>query len=189
MASGTMHIPSRAGTAVIAGAMLLLASMCVQWSFGPAYLVRLHQVREEMKASILSGLSEDEITTLHFPMSEVERIAWKDGGREVRVEGDLFDVVRVKWRSDGSVFITAVRDDKEGHVLAELDSHVRLHLGQDARGKERGVRIISAWADFCVQLTRLSIPAPPAADRSYVDQVRQLQGNHVEVDPEPPRMS
>lgn len=189
MASGTDHIQRRAGASVFAVAVLLLASMCAQWSFGPAYLLRLHHVRQEMKARILSGLSEDRITSLHFPASAVEGIEWADGRREVRDDGHMFDIVSVSCLSDGSVVIRAVRDDQEAHVLAELDRDVRRHLGQETRNKELGSRIISAWAAYCTDFARLNVPPPPVVDRSYGDEVRQAQGSHAEVDPDPPRMS
>ncbi len=73
---------------------------------------------------------------LHFPVSEVDDIAWKDGGREVRAEGHLYDIVRVERLADGSVLIAALRDDQEGQLLAELERNVRLRLGQDAKGKD-----------------------------------------------------
>jgi hypothetical protein len=179
----------RTGATVVLGAVLLLLSMCLQWSFGPAYLVRLHHVRHEMKAHILSGLSEDRITSLHFPASAVESIEWADGGREVRDDGHLFDIVSVSCLSDGSVVVRAVRDDQEAHVLAELDRDVRQCQGHDATGKERGSRIISAWAAYCAPFVSVNVPMPPEGEREYGNGPHLPQRFPAIVDPEPPRIA
>ncbi len=189
MAIGMNHIQRRGVASVAAVAIMLLVAMCMQWSFGPAYLLRLSHVRHEMKARILGGLSEDRITSLHFPASAVERIEWMDGGREVRAHGHLFDIVAVKVFSDGSIVIKAVRDDQEGQVLAELDRDVWLRLGQDAKGKERGSRIISSWAAYCHLFAQLRVPVPPAGDMSYGEPGHTWPGALADVDPDPPRMS
>ncbi len=68
----------RTGATVVLGAVLLLLSMCLQWSFGPAYLVRLHHVRHEMKARILGGLPDEQLDHAALP---------RFGGGRYRLEG------------------------------------------------------------------------------------------------------
>lgn len=142
-----------------------------------------------MKARILGGLPDDQLTTLHVPAHELGSITWLDGGREVLLNGSLFDIVSVKRTGDGSVEIKAVRDDQEVHVLAELDRDMRLRLGQDAKGKELGTRIISGWAAYCGPFSPVNIPIPPIREREFRDDPHQAQRAPVTVDPEPPRMS
>ena len=85
MAIGMNHIQRRGVASVAAVAIMLLVAMCMQWSFGPAYLLRLSHVRHEMKARILGGLSEDRITSLHFPASAVNASSgWMEGVRSGR---------------------------------------------------------------------------------------------------------
>jgi hypothetical protein len=189
MISDTDHRQQRAGRAVVAGAVLLLTSMSLQWSFWPASLLKLHQVRQEMKVRLLGELSEDQLTTLHFAASVAQHIAWLDGGREVRACGHMFDVVLVTRSTDGSITIKALRDDREDQVLAKLDQVVRTRQGQDASGKELGSRIISAWAAYCDRFAHVHAPAPPAADRVYADDDHGLQWIDAEVDHDPPRLS
>lgn len=117
-------------------ALLLLAVLVLQSVHLGLFEVRRHLVRKEMKQRIRLGLPQHELVRFSFSQQAYEALEKEDGGRELWVDGHIYDVVRSMTDADGTMHIEAVDDREEARLMAGLKELVK--QGMDQRGMDRG---------------------------------------------------
>lgn len=118
-------------------ALLLLALMAMQLVQVASFEVRRMVLRQEIKQRIHLGLPEDELVRFAFTRTAYEALEKEDGGREFRIDGHLYDVVRSTVDADGTVHVEAVNDRAEARLIAHLGTLLGAGMKQRGMGREQ----------------------------------------------------
>lgn len=85
--------------------------------------VNLYNIKCEMqelaKVAVSCRDSNRKTEILRFSDDDYTLIEWHDGGKEFRLNGIMYDVVR-QWRDGDAMAIVCFRDDKETEVLGNI---------------------------------------------------------------------
>lgn len=76
--------------------------------------VRQYQIRHEMKEAI-----EQEM--LHSFSIETSSINWIRQGKELSINGKMFDVEKIIYKEDGTAILTGLFDDEETALVQQLE--------------------------------------------------------------------
>ena len=174
---------------LLMGCALVLVSIIAQLSVWPVHSVQRQAIRHEMKDRILAGLPESALTKFRFSQAEYEEVDFVDGGRELRSEGVMYDIVRIYRNSQGVVVIEAARDDKETELMADLGRLVQQRIDADEQGQEQRQNVIGSWAPFCGTVVPVEVQAPPAIERWFGSSDPSTGRSATPIDPGPPRRS
>ncbi len=172
---------------LLTGATLVLFAVLVQLSVGPVHLFERASIRKEMKQRLMVGLPSSELTIFRLTGTEFKDIDLEDDGREMEVDGLMYDIVRLQWEPDGIVVVEAVRDDAETQLMADLERLVQGQLVGDTRGQKQRVQLVSAWCTYheAIGPNRFWLPSPK--ELGYAE-VGMCTGRTIgAIDPGPPR--
>lgn len=133
------------GIGLITGISALLVAMGLQLSIWPSFELERNAIRSAMRWSILRGVDPSALEMLRFTTTEYAQLRFEDEGKEVRVDGHIYDIVHTT-SAAGTVIIHAVRDEAETALLADLDR--RVQQAQDDQGHCHRRMLIAAWAGF-----------------------------------------
>lgn len=104
---------------------LLLVLFIAQGGIG--YWVLQHKlwlVKKEMKALVLGGVNEDKLTPIHLSESEFKQLEWPEPW-EFLYQGQMYDISRKEFHSDGSVTLYAIMDTEENELKSLVRSLVK----------------------------------------------------------------
>lgn len=102
----------------------------------PAFHFLQNQARSEMKARIKAGVPEKELHQITF--ASEEDILWVRDGKEFKLKGRLYDVVR----REGNTFF-CVDDEQETQLFAHLDELCREQQDQDGNPVQDFIKLMS----------------------------------------------
>jgi hypothetical protein len=85
---------------------------------------KLWLVKKEMKALVLGGVEEDKLTSIHLSEAEFKQLEWPEPW-EFLYQGQMYDISRKEFHSDGSVTLHAVLDTEENELKAMVRSLVK----------------------------------------------------------------
>lgn len=71
-------------------------------------------IRHEMKERL-------EEQMLHKVTVQKQDIHWTEKGKELRIDGHMFDAEEVEYHTDGSITVTGLYDDEETDLLQQLN--------------------------------------------------------------------
>ena len=174
---------------LLMGCALVLASMVAQLSVWPVHSMQRRAIRHEMKDRILAGLPESALTKFRLTPAQYEQVDFMDGGRELRTDGVMYDIVRTWTNAQGLIVIEAARDDKETGLMADLGRTVQLRMDADEQSREQRQSVVGSWASFCGEVVRPQVPAPPVTGRCFGSLEAFTGRSAASVDPDPPRRS
>ncbi len=174
---------------LLTGCALVLVSIIAQLSLWPVHSMQRRAIRHEMKDRILAGLPERALTKFRLSQAEFAEVDVVDGGRELRSEGVMYDIVRMYRNGQGLIVIEAARDDKETELMADLGRLVQQCVDADEQGREQRQNVIGSWAPFCGTVIPVRIQAPPAIERWFGSTAPFMGRSSDPVDPSPPRRS
>jgi hypothetical protein len=104
---------------------LLLVLFLAQGGIG--YWVLQHKlwlVKKEMKALVLGGVEEDKLTPIHLSEAEFNQLEWPEPW-EFLYQGQMYDISRKEFHSDGSVTLHAILDTEENELKTLVRSLVK----------------------------------------------------------------
>ena len=172
---------------MLLGCALVLVSIIAQLSVWPVYHLQRRAVRHEMKDRILAGLPESVLTRFVYTDDQYAELDLLDGGREIRSEGVMYDIVRIQ-RLHGKVIIEAARDDKETKLMADLDRMVEQRAAADKEGQQQRQRIIGTWAIYFGSPVTVCLQEPGSSfDVCFGEKERTLVHPFRAIDHGPPR--
>ena len=94
-------------------------------------------LRREMKERIKSSLPESELQHFAFSKQETSDINWERKGKEFRLNGKMYDVVRTHATGD-TIHFYCLQDDKETKLFAGLDQLLKKEGTAGKSGKIAG---------------------------------------------------
>ncbi len=104
---------------------LLLVLFIAQGGIG--YWVLQHKlwlVKKEMKALVMGNISEDQLTLIHLSQEEFNELEWPEPW-EFLYNGEMYDISRREFHSDGSVTLYAIMDTEENELKSLVRSLVK----------------------------------------------------------------
>lgn len=175
------------GRAFMLGASVLwCAAILLQLSLWPTFEWKRYQIREAVRGSILATLPPGELTTLSFTPEQFAGLTSMDDGREILLDGIVYDIVRMTEDHDGSIQVQAYRDDDETAELIDLDRLTGLLQGEDEDDQEQRVVTVGSWAPFHEWSTTISFRLSASA-RVFGLTCGMPIDRVIDVEPAPPR--
>jgi hypothetical protein len=115
--------PPRSVFRIAVSTALLFLMILATMGYFPAFSVRQLAIRKEIKQRIKEGVSSQDLHTIGFSAEQASRISWMRKGKELRFNGEMYDVVRSKRTAD-SVYYYCINDEDEKMLFAKLDELV-----------------------------------------------------------------
>ena len=88
------------------------------------FAIEQYVIKEQVKEKIIRNLPDNELTIIRISSHVNGKITWIEDGKEFRLEGNLYDVVKIK-EEKGSISYYCFCDVKESKLLANLDNLVK----------------------------------------------------------------
>jgi hypothetical protein len=113
-----------------ASAFLLTALVCINlFGFYTMFIIRQAEVKEEMSDKLRAGsLGHHEVLT--FSKAEFAQLAFNDNGKELHINGSLYDIVSIE-NAGSSVVVTVEYDSKETQLVQSFGSLFGQQQGKD----------------------------------------------------------
>jgi len=89
-----------------------------------------YAVKNEIKFQIKSNLPITELTTITINKTHLATIEWKDNGKELIYNNEMYDVVRSN-ETATSITYYCIHDKKEKLLFTNLDDHINAHIITD----------------------------------------------------------
>ena len=64
------------------------------------FVIEQTVIKEQVKEKIIRNLPDNELTLIRISSHEKGKITWMEDGKEFRLEGNLYDVVKIKKEKD-----------------------------------------------------------------------------------------
>ncbi len=148
-------------------ALVLLGALAFRSVHLASYELRRAILREEMKHRISQGLPEKDLVRFTFTAREHAALDLEDEGREFRLDGHLYDVVRTRATANGAVEVWAVDDRDELGLLVRLEALLEQGMDERGIGREDAREAVSALSE--------ALPERPVTLDSFQGPVRELR--------------
>ena len=128
---------------VISFLFIFALGQCGYYCF---HAFQLYQAKKEARNNILRSVPEYLLTKINIADNQ-EVICWEDEGKEFRMHGKMYDVVRIK-NEDGKLFVICVSDDKEDAILESLVKTIASNIDNGSNSKKNhssGKVIVQDW--------------------------------------------
>lgn len=89
-----------------------------------------YNVKREIKSEVKRGLGANELTMITINKNDLSTVEWLENGKEMRYNGELFDIVRSAENSS-SVNYYCINDKQEELLFANLDDHINRYIASD----------------------------------------------------------
>lgn len=89
-----------------------------------------YSVKREIKAEIKHGLDITQLTTIIINKKALSAVEWLENGKEMRYNGELFDVVS-SIENSNSITYYCINDKQEEVLFANLDEHINRYIAAD----------------------------------------------------------
>jgi len=93
-------------------------------------------IQKEIKKEIRSGLKDEELTLIIVSHNDESEIQWIKPQKEFRYKGEMFDVVRVKYKNEKKYYY-CINDIKEKRLIAAFNKNHKSKKGNEKRMKNR----------------------------------------------------
>lgn len=134
-----LPISSRfAGMKTLAGFILLLIMLFNLTGISLVFNFQKARLRREMKAQIKGHIPKDQLHKFSVDSANDEHIHWTRRGKELMMNGEMYDVVSVS-RENDSIHYYCINDSEETELFAQLDEMVKKKMKEERRtGKQTG---------------------------------------------------
>ncbi|MDD2792637.1 MAG: hypothetical protein PHD73_05625 [Sediminibacterium sp.] len=92
-----------------------LIPLFVLFSLEMARIINRREIRAQMEVAVLQKIVLPE-----------KDINWVEEGRELSIDGNMFDVQQINRLPDGMIELTGVFDERETQLNKELDMHLKM---------------------------------------------------------------
>ncbi|HTM67626.1 MAG TPA: hypothetical protein VL093_14970 [Flavipsychrobacter sp.] len=121
----------------IVAILILLVLLTGLGGYFVVFKVEQFALRREMKERIKSSLPESQLQHFAFSKQKTSTLDWERKGKEFRLDGDMYDIVRAETEGD-TVHFYCLRDDKETKLFAGLDQLMKAQTTAGKSGKIAG---------------------------------------------------
>jgi phosphotransferase system HPr-like phosphotransfer protein len=167
---------------------LLTILLIGQWGYYVFYAVQLYKAKKEAFIKTLQTIPETLLTKIDID-DNADKIKWEDDGKELKLHGQMYDVVAVKIESGRKVAL-CINDEKETEVLKELSNVSAKHNDLNSSDKTKAPltsKITVPIQDWIFDGFLLSGDYTPEKIISkYYNYSQALQKRFIEVNSPPP---
>jgi thiamine biosynthesis lipoprotein ApbE len=107
-----------------------------------AFEVLHWQVKKAIKKEIKNKLKDEELIQLTFKKSELDKIEFEDGGKEIVFNDNMYDIVKQSETQDEITYY-CINDSKEKELFTNLDDHINTHIKANKPIKNNGAKKLS----------------------------------------------
>lgn len=87
-------------------------------------------LKSEIKKEIKNGLSNEQLTIIHFDKNNLCDIEWMKKGKEFCHKGKLYDIVKIK-ETQSTITYYCINDSQEKTLFANLEEHINIHISNN----------------------------------------------------------
>ena len=80
--------------------------------------------------------NESSLETIRISKSELANVVFKNGGKEISINGEMYDVKDKSADGDYTIFLCA-KDKKETKLIANLNNHVKNNIDTNTPNKKQ----------------------------------------------------
>lgn len=99
---------------------------------------RQNTIRKEIKKQIKEGVSESELIEFDAIQIYTSDAQWIKPGKEFRLNGSMFDVVRKEFKN-GKLVFQCINDTQETKLFADLDELVKKRMNGDTDEEKKNL--------------------------------------------------
>jgi len=107
-----------------------------------AFEVLHWQVKKAIKKEIKNKLKDEELIPLTFKKSELHKVEFEDGGKEIVYNDEMYDIVKQSETQDKITYY-CINDSKEKELFRNLDDHINIHIKSNKPIKNNGAKKLS----------------------------------------------
>lgn len=101
-----------------------------QFGYYCFYAYQIYHAKQLAKEQLLQQIPDAALTKI----STTDKIYWEEEGKELRFNGQMFDVVREK-TENGKAYLLCVSDEKEDGLFMELSDLIKVNTDANTTGK------------------------------------------------------
>lgn len=146
------------------------------------YRFQLRQIKREMKAQIFAQLPKSSFQLIIA--EDHNTIAWKDDGKEFMLNGEMFDVAKIK-KENGKTILYCINDKKENELLRDFVKAMKNDASKNKSGKSS---IKFQYTDFTINSTEYNEGAISLPAYIFTLFSSSLSTVHKEINAPPPRV-
>ena len=136
----------------ITAATFFLALFISQAGYYFIYSVRQNYLKEIAEKKIIAGIPDEMLITIDVS-DDGRDIQWREGGRELYLHGQLYDVAKTKTLG-GKTIILCFNDKNEGQLLRQFSNATRSANDQNAEGKSSKQTVKFQFSDLMIAVKK-----------------------------------
>ncbi|MBS1758576.1 MAG: hypothetical protein JST23_00530 [Bacteroidetes bacterium] len=136
-------------------------------------------IRHEMKERL-------EEQMLHQVTVQKQDIHWTEKGKELRIDGRMFDAEEVEYHSDGSITVTGLYDEEETDLLHQLNKTCQQ---QNTTENQQMAHYLSFLLAMPEQPLNFDLSFLSNSSRSNAFNEMSLPSKHLKIPAPPPKLS
>lgn len=146
------------------------------------YAYEQHLIRERVREEFLAGIPESSLE-LFIQDQYGDRIKWEENGKEFYLDGNLYDVAKIK-QVNGQTFLYCMNDKKEKELVKEFTKTVRGNHGNGKSEKQTIKNQLSAYIVYKTEIEPLSIFIP---SQKFSNPAISFKSSFKEIASPPPK--
>jgi len=152
------------------------------------YLFQQYQIKEAVKEQLLKHIPDESLIAINAGLNK-DAIEWEEEGREFSMNGDMYDVARIK-TVNGNTILYCINDTKEDQLLEELAKSVRSANDNTATGKDAKHTIKFQMVDFVVPVPeKITTISNLLAQQKFAEYDVAILSSIKEIDLPPPKIN
>lgn len=107
-----------------------------------AFQAAQYAIQKQIKTEIKQGLTISQLTPITIKKNQLDKVDWKDGGKEMLYNGQMYDIVRVVEHEE-SVTYYCINDEDETRLFENLEEHVNDFIASNKSCKKNSSKKIA----------------------------------------------
>ncbi len=163
--------------------ILFLTILCIsQMGYYVIYRFQLRQIKREMKAQLFARLPESSFQLIIA--EDNHTIEWKDDGKEFSLNGEMYDVAKIK-KENGKTVLYCINDKKENELLRDFVKAMKNDASKNKSGKSS---IKFQYTDFTINSPEHNAGTVSLPAYTFNLFSSSLSTVHKEINAPPPRV-
>lgn len=167
---------------VILFLIIVFLSQCGYYCF---CTIQLLLAKEAAREQLLKDIPENLLTKICT--SDNTAIQWEEEGKEFRLNGEMYDVVKMKYEN-GKTYVICINDEKEDEIFAAFEKVIESNIensSNQSKHHSTGKIVIPDWV-LELQQDNPGNVNPSIIKREYLPYTSNLYYHFIEVNSPPP---
>ncbi len=171
----------------VSAILLLLLILYQLVGYYSIHHFQVYRIKKDVKKQIKNSIPQDQLTSISYTLSEIDKINWVEKDKEFIFEGVMYDVVKVKM-TDSIITFFCIADFKETELFAKLDSYVNKYIASNPKQQKKSSLVFSKF-QLIFLLQKQIISKPDIAKDNKLNPLFKIQNYlaFLSVESPPPK--